>query len=421
MPRFRVLNDDAYEGGHRNGWSSHCAVCSLAIMRAFGIGSIAIVLTAFGLAGGLPSWAEVSGVETSSNMLPLPLKVVGNQLLNSRNEPVVLRGVNIPDLEWSGSGQRRILQSVHTAIRDWRVNVIRLPVVEDFWFGKAPEQGDGGASYRALVSQAVDACATRGCYVIVDLHWWDCGQWGTNISEHYMPDLNSAEFWRSCAAHFKNHPAVLFDLYNEPHGVSWSVWLHGGEVTEKANPQQLTPTTKYQAAGMQTLLDAVRSTGARNVVVAGGLDWAYDLSGVLAGMELRDPSGNGVVYANHTYIWKGDTPEQWCAKMEKAAARFPLIVSEFGGSGGPNRKLTQPISRVNLNNDDWLLHTLQILQDNNWSWVAWCFHPKAGPPLLSDWNYTPTPDFGLFVKQALAGELPPYTPPEASISHQGPK
>ncbi len=386
-------------------------------MRVFGVlGGLAIILMTL---GELAFGADVSELESNSIRLPLPLRVVGNQLLNSRNQPAVLRGVNIPDLEWSGGGQRRILQSVNAAIRDWRVNIIRLPLVEDFWFGKAPEQRDGGASYRALVSQAVDACATGGCYAIVDLHWWDCGKWGTNISEHYMPSLNSVEFWRSCATQFKNHPAVLFDLYNEPHSVSWSVWRDGGLVKEKSDPRSPTPTLEYQAAGMQTLLEAVRSAGARNVVIAGGLDWAYDLSGILEGMELHDTSGDGVIYANHTYIWKGDTPEQWRAKMEKVAARVPLIVSEFGGSGGANRKRTPPVSRANDTNDDWLLHTMQILQDHNWSWAAWCFHPKAGPPMLSDWNYTPTPDFGIFVKQALAGELPRYNVVEnkASATH----
>ena len=32
---------------------------------------------------------------------------------------------------------------------------------------------------------------------------------------------------------------------------------------------------------MQEMLDAVRATGRKNVVIAGGLDWAYDFSGIL--------------------------------------------------------------------------------------------------------------------------------------------
>jgi hypothetical protein len=31
--------------------------------------------------------------------------------------------------------------------------------------------------------------------------------------------------------------------------------------------------------------------------------------------------------------------------------------------------------------------------------------------VISDWNYTPTPDFGVFVRQMLAGTLPRYTRP----------
>lgn len=59
---------------------------------------------------------------------------------------------------------------------------------------------------------------------------------------------------------------------------------------------------------------------------------------------------------------------------------------------------------------------MQALQEHNWSWIAWDFHPAAGPTLITGWDYTPTPDFGVFVKQALGGTLPKYTPPIASDS-----
>ena len=97
--------------------------------------------------------------------------------------------------------------------------------------------------------QVVDLCAGQGCYVVLDLHWSDAGEWGKQIGQHVMPDQNSMEFWKSCASTYKNHPAIIFDLYNEPHDVSWDVWSNGGQVTEKAsrgNPQKT-----YQAVGMQ--------------------------------------------------------------------------------------------------------------------------------------------------------------------------
>jgi endoglucanase len=47
---------------------------------------------------------------------------------------------------------------------------------------------------------------------------------------------------------------------------------------------------------------------------------------------------------------------------------------------------------------------LGLIQKHKLNWTAWCFHPKSSPRLLLDWDYTPTPFWGEFVKKALAGE-----------------
>jgi len=361
--------------------------------------------------------SALAAVASDASRMPLPLKAVGNKILNRQDKPVTLRGVNTASLEWTSDGQGHIVQSVNTAIKDWGVNVIRLPLAQDRWFGKAPEQKDEGVAYRALVKEIVDACATQSCYVVLDLHWSDCGEWGTNIAQHSMPDQNSVTFWKDCAAAYKNHPAVIYDLYNEPHDVTWDVWLNGGTITDKPNTRRGGPPRTYEAVGMQKLLDTVRATGAKNLVIAGGLDWAYDFSGILAGQQLSDPEGNGVLYANHAYNNKGHSVETWIKRMEQAAAKLPVIVAEYGGSGGPNRRASRfgaAGKAPSPTGDDWLLHVMQALQDHNWSWIAWDFHPAAGPTLISGWDYTPTPDFGVFAKQALAGTLPRYTPPVAA-------
>ena len=375
------------------------------------------VFAALAVAGSFHGIAATAGADPAK--MTLPLKVVGTQVLNSRNEPIVLRGVNAASLEWTSDGQGHILQSVNTAIQEWRANIIRLPLAQDRWFGKAPEQQDEGVTYRALVKAIVDTCATQACYIVLDLHWSDCGEWGTNIAQHSMPDQNSVLFWKDCAAAYQNHPAVIFDLYNEPHDVTWDIWLKGGTITDRPNSRRGGPPRTFEAVGMQTLLDAVRATGAQNLVIAGGLDWAYDFSGILDGRQLSDPGGNGVLYANHAYNNKRHSVETWISRMEQAAAKLPVIVSEYGGSGGPNRRtgrFSAPARAASPSGDDWLLYVMQALQDHNWSWIAWDFHPSAGPTLISGWDYTPTPDFGVFVKQALAGTLPKYIPPIASAT-----
>jgi endoglucanase len=343
--------------------------------------------------------AGCASLQASNPNAPLPLKVVGTKILNSQGEPVLLRGVNAASMEFSSDGQGHILNTINVAIQDWHVNIIRLPLSQDRWFGKAPEQRDGGTSYRELVRQIVETCETNKCYIILDLHWSDCNEWGANIGQHSMPDSNSVVFWNSFARVYANNPSVLFDLYNEPHDVSWDVWLHGGWIKDTPILRRHTtsPPKHYQAVGMQELLDTVRATGAKNVVVVGGLDWAYDFSGILKGRQLSDPHGNGIVYANHCYDNKGDSVDTWITKMDKASANLPVIVSEFGGNAGPSR--VDP-------SDNWLLHVMQVLSNRQWSWIAWDLHTSARPNLITDWDYTPSPQFGVYVKQALAAPPP---------------
>ena len=328
---------------------------------------------------------------------PPALHVSGTRILDDRNRPVRMRGVNAASLEWSSDGEGRILDTLRVAVQDWRSNIVRIPLSQDRWFGKGPEQKDGGKAYRALVRACVDRLNGLGAYAMLDLHWNDAGEWGANIGQHKMPDMNSIEFWKSCAKEYKNAPGVWFDLYNETHNITWDLWKDGGEVEETRRDgagQGAFKPVKYQAPGMQTLLDTIRKAGANNVVVVGGLDWAYDLTGFLKGYALKDAKrGRGLVYACHAYNNKGDAVPVFLGKLDAALPKIPVIVSEFGDQGrGAARAAPTP----------WLTSVLAALEERRCNWTAWDLHPGAGPTLIAGWDYTPTPNFGVPVKAALA-------------------
>jgi hypothetical protein len=54
---------------------------------------------------------------------------------------------------------------------------------------------------------------------------------------------------------------------------------------------------------------------------------------------------------------------------------------------------------------------LKELEENGWHWTAWDLHAAAGPRLISDWSYTPTPNFGALVKEALLSANQKAAPP----------
>lgn len=337
---------------------------------------------------------QVPAEEAKKGNWPKELKVAGNRLVDPDGNEVWLQGVNIPSLEWSVAGES-VLRSTIVAIEDWKSNALRLPVKEEYWFGKGGGQTDGGEAYRKLVDQVIMLAANRGVYVILDLH------------RYRAPRQEYLDFWKEAAAKYKNHPALIFDLINEPHGISWEVWRNGGFVEEAKKEGDedafLTEEEKkankrgFVSPGMQAMLETVRATGAKNVVVAGGLDWAYDLSGIVDGYALVDETGNGVMYASHIYPWKNG----WQKKVLDAAALYPILVGEVGAD---EKKMTFMPLEGQEDAETWVPEMLGLIQKHRLNWTGWSFHPHATPRMLMDWEYTPSPFWGKHAKDALSGK-----------------
>ena len=78
--------------------------------------------------------------------------------------------------------------------------------------------------------------------------------------------------------------------------------------------------------GYQQLVDAVRSTGAQNIVIAGGLDYAFDLSGV-KGHGLQ---GDNIAFSTHVYNFSEKQPHAWPRAFGELMKSAPVICTEFG-------------------------------------------------------------------------------------------
>jgi len=316
-------------------------------------------------------------------------RVEGRKLLTQDGRTLWLQGFSTPSLEWNPQGDN-IRQSFETAIRDWNVNVLRLPLKSTYWFGERSRyypQHDEGETYRALVDDLIGYATERGCYVVLDLH------------EFKAPTLRHAEFWTSAASRYANHPGVLFDLLNEPHDIDWKEWRDGGELTGNAHAGVIDENDEarevHTTIGMQALVDTVRATGARNVVIAAGIDWGYDLSGIAEGFALDDPTGHGILYSTHIYPWKSD----WNAKVLETARNYAVFVGEAGCQDKP-----MPFELALAHDPhEWAPDMLAFIQRHELHWAAWSFHPQAGPSLIADWDYTPTPYWGKYVREALRG------------------
>lgn len=282
--------------------------------------------------------------------------VTGTKIYDPSGKEVILRGVDRPSMEWDESGEYLSLAD-YTLMAGWGANVVRVALNQDYWLAST--------TYQALVVQQATWINSLGMGVIFDLHWNNGGQ-------QNMADLNSITFWSQMATTFKSNSWVIFELYNEPHDVSWSVWLSGDG-------------SSY--AGMQQMYNAVRAAGAENLCLVGGLNWAFDLSGVSAGYAL---TGTNIAYATHPYDYDGKQAADWDAAFGDLASTYPVIMTEFGQYCA---------------DDGYVSTLLTYAESKSLHWTAWGWYVSgcSFPSIIADWSGTPTDPVGTLVKSYLSG------------------
>jgi uncharacterized protein with LGFP repeats len=269
---------------------------------------------------------------------PTPV-VQGNKLVDSQTNAVfVPHGVNIPGLEYSCVQGWRSLPAAgeFAAVASWKVNTVRLPLNESCWLGlDGAPSGSTVTQYKADVKAWVDGAVAAGLVVILDLHW-NAPAGYTASGQRAMPDERSASFWTSVATTYAANKSVLFELFNEPYSrsgftLTWSCWKNGGCLAPVENDATGTLSgSKYTVTGMQTLVSAVRTAGATQPLLLGGLNYSNDLSGWIANKP-TDPL-NQLVAAWHNYPGQGCSTTCWNSTVTTVAANVPIVTTEFGNT-----------------------------------------------------------------------------------------
>jgi endoglucanase len=316
------------------------------------------------------------------------LSVSGNHLVNESGHQIRLLGVSRSGSEYAcadgygffdgPTGARSI-----RAMKRWGINTVRVPLNPDCWLGIDGVKPDlAGEAYRAAIDGFVSRLNRAGLYVVIDEHVAGPDGWlARGIIP--MPDADSSPaFWRSVATHFAANHSLVFDLYNEPHDVGWDCWLGGCGIEAGGRFTERHPA--YRAAGMQELIDAVRSTGATQPLMLGGVDYARDLSGWLAHRPI-DPLRQ-LVASEHNYGHHLAPCLRGCkTAIAAVSASVPVVVGELGQTDCRHDYI-----------DKWMRWAdRRGISYIGWAWDAkegWTCH--AGPSLIENYRGKPT-GFGI--------------------------
>ncbi len=307
--------------------------------------------------------------------VPLSIAVQGNHFVNGAGQTVRLLGVNHASFEYGcvdgfGYNDGHMDDADAKAIASWHTTAVRVPLNEDCWLGingqpnnsQDPGETLTQAGYQQAIKRYVSFLNAHGLYAILDLHWTAPG---TQVAEEQqpMPDNDhSPAFWQSVATTFKDNPAIVFDVFNEPYDptdpksgddrdpqdrVTWNCWdtgtangpAGGAPCVTSAYDANGNKTTPYRVAGLQTLVSTIRTAGATQPVLTGGLDFANDLTQWVD--HAPDDPLNQEAASFHNYQGKAcDNATCWNTTIAAVAANVPVVTGEFDADNFDNATCT---------------------------------------------------------------------------------
>jgi endoglucanase len=364
--------------------------------------------------GASTTTTPISVTVTGGNAGAAPaLHVSGNRLLTASGATYRLLGVNrsggeFACIQGNGMWDGPMDQASINAMRTWKVRAVRVPLNEECWLGNGvvpagdiPAGGTQGAAYQQAVVSYVNLLVASGITPIVEVHWTFGvynGQAAGSCPDRSnpkaacqkpMPDAQFApQFWTSVANTFKGNNAVMFDLFNEPFPdfaanfntqVGWTCWRDGGTCTG----------IPYQVAGFQSLVNAVRATGAANVIMIGGLAFSNDASQWLQ-FKPTDSTGNLMAFG-HVYNFNScSNTSCYDNTFGAVAAQVPIALTEIGENDCAHSFIDTLMNWADSHGVGYL----------GWTWNA-DFPCASGPGLITDYNGTATA-FGQGLKDRLA-------------------
>jgi len=284
------------------------------------------------------------------------LKKNGNRIVGKYGESVKLNGLSMFWSNWAGAFWNKDV--VKHLVSQWKISLVRCAMGVSNDNGKvAGGYLDDPKANKAKVSAVVDAAIEAGIYVLID--WHVEGRCNADQSKPFFAEMSHK---------YGQHPNIIWETCNEPHGWSWGAGL-------KLYHEQVIPAIRQYSS---------------NLIVAGTNTWSQDVD-----EASRDPlSDSNVAYTLHFYssMHKQANRDKASVALSNGAAIF---VTEWGveqhheGHGETNIWLGF-LEQHGISNSMWGIYD----KDSE----PWAIVHK-GASNLGEWSPSDLTETGQFIKE----------------------
>ncbi|MEV0588396.1 glycoside hydrolase family 5 protein [Nonomuraea sp. NPDC050310] len=257
------------------------------------------------------------------------LRVCGNRLCNANGKQIQLRGMSTHGLQWYP--QCVTDASLNALAGDWKADIVRLSMyIQDGGYESNPRL------FTDRMHSLIDKATARGLYVIVDWHMLSPGDPNYNLSR-------AKTFFTEIAQRHAGKPNILYEIANEPSGVSWS--------SIRSYAHQIIPV--------------IRAQDPDGIVLVGTRAWSS--LGVSEGASETEVVNSPVNAANIMYtfhFYAASHGSTYLSTLSRAADKLPIFVTEFG---------TQNSAGEEANDFAMSQRYLDLMAQKKISWVNWNF------------------------------------------------
>ncbi|ABQ07945.1 glycoside hydrolase family 5 protein [Flavobacterium johnsoniae] len=252
------------------------------------------------------------------------LSVLGIQLVDQNNQPIVLRGLSFG---WHSMWPRFYNEkAVSWLKKDFKCNVVRAAMgieLGEYSYIKDPKFS------KEKIEAVVNGAIKSDIYVIIDWH------------SHNINLKEAKEFFAEMSKKYAKYPNIIYEIFNEPdYETWWEVKTYSEEV-----------------------IRVIRENDPNNIILVGSPHWDQDVD-----LPAEDPilGYNNIMYTMHFYA--ATHGKDLRDKTDEAIKRgLPIFISESAGmeaSGdGP------------LNVKAWQEY-IDWMEAKKLSWITWSVSDK---------------------------------------------
>ena len=212
---------------------------------------------------------------------------------------------------------------------------------------------------QTFVNQAIAA----GHTVVLDPH--NYARYKNNIiGASSVTNANFADFWGRLATVYKNNPAVIFGLMNEPNTMSTETWV----------------------AAANAAIASIRAVGANNVIAVPGNGWTgahswdqnwYGTANSIAMLSIKD-SANNIMFEAHQYLDSNSSGTSDVCVSPTIGAERLVTFTNWLRTNGKKGFLGEFAGGNNATCNQSIANMLAYMQANADVWAGWTWW-AAGP------------------------------------------